>query len=225
MARAEEARQLQQFDIQRQQMEQEQKSQRQREAFERKKLSQQAIQIKDNFAREASSLTQRYEREKETLSFGKQAAMTEQLGFLTRMNTDKYIEQLRLEGTKYRLDNARNFKEQAIMAAFSEELELFRSDLTFRRGLLEDQRRFNAEHAIYDLEAAIRMAMIDTKEAQQRTIYQAAGGIFSGGLQAVGIAEDAAMQMTTPTTTGSPAATREGLSQGSSAPQQGIRPW
>jgi hypothetical protein len=182
--RAQEAQQLQQFDLAEQQRKQAEKEARQREAFDRKKLSQQAINMKQQFAQKSSQLLQKFQQDQDQLKFQKKASNAEQLGFYLRLNSEKYVEKLQAEGSRNRLQNDVNYKTVAMIDAFQDELDMFKDNLTFAKEMGEKDRAFKAEMAIYDLDTALQLALGTTRAELEKMKFEGISGIVSGVVKA-----------------------------------------
>jgi hypothetical protein len=188
--RAQEAQQLEQFDLAEQQRKQAEKEARQREKFDRKKLSQQALNLKSQFSQKSSQLLQKFQQDQDQLKFQKKAANAEQLGFYLRLNSEKYIEKLQAEGARNRLQDNVNFKTMAMLDSFQDELDMFKDNLTFAKEMNEKGRASTAEMAIYDLDTALQLALGKSREELERMKFEGISGIVSATAEAAPAAYD-----------------------------------
>jgi hypothetical protein len=114
----------------------------------------------------------------------RKVAAFEQLGFMYSLSNDKYIDRLNTEATKRRLENKIQ-EELALKAAvFSEQLDLLKSNLQFKRMIdLQEDRMLQALNAM-DIEMAIQIAAADTaaeaRKANYKVMSEASGKLIEG---------------------------------------------
>lgn len=118
------------------------------------------------------------------LDLDKSRARAETVGFMMRLTNDKYIDNLKAEGMKSRLDNKLEFDEALQRSIFSEELEMFENDLNFRRLMSADEREFEKELAAINIDFALRIAGTEAEARATGVMFSGLSGAVSGGLQA-----------------------------------------
>lgn len=169
-------------------LQQEQASQQQRAIQEEATLQntqfdEQAIASKEKSQQQVQSLLNDFVRNQKSLDFNKEKAKMEQLGFHMRLGNDQYVDKLKAEGTKMRLDNEIAFNEALQNSMFSDELDLLKNDLSFRSALSADERQWKEEMANMDLATAQSLADISAMAANSQGYWGGVSGVVSGGTQ------------------------------------------
>lgn len=154
-------------------LEEKQAVQEQEFKFSLQDMDEKQVNASQDLLNKSLSILQDFEQGRARLDLGKDRARMEQALFGLRFTNKKYIDQLQLEGKKRRLDNAVAFKEALTETLFKEELELLKSDITFKRALQADEREFQRMLANIDIETALRLA---TQEADAMEIMQIVSG-------------------------------------------------
>lgn len=151
--------------------------------FNLEEMNEKQVNASQELMNRSLSILQDFEQGRAKLELGKDKARMEQALFGMRLSNKKYVDQLEIEGRKRRLDNAVQFKEALTETLFKEELDLLKSDISFKRKLAGEEREFEKLLAEIDLDTALRLVM---QEAEAKNIALIAGGakeIISGGLQ------------------------------------------
>lgn len=153
--------------------------QKQQQQMQQRQLSQQEIQMKTQAYQRLGSILDNFEQNKERLTLGQEKASVEQAGFLLRLSNDKYIDKLRIEGRKNRLNTQLAMKEALLQATMIEERALLENDLSFKRLMNAQRREFREELANIDLDRWMEMIEMDASAANAAMKAQALGGIVS----------------------------------------------
>jgi hypothetical protein len=144
---------------------------------------QQASQVQQ-YRQKATSILDSLNRNRSQLSFAKQKAATEQAGFLARLSSQRYVNELQMAGKRRRLDEANNFKNAAIESTFRDMEDLLQSDLQFRRALGADQRDFAKYMAGMDLDTALAVASGAAQSQATAAQFSGLSSVASAGSQA-----------------------------------------
>jgi hypothetical protein len=143
---------------------------------------QQASQVQQ-YRQKAVSILDNLNRNRAQLSFAKQKGAAEQAGFLARLSSQKYVNDLQMAGKRRRLDEASNFKNAAIESTFKDMEDLLQGDLQFRRALGADQREFAKYMAGMDLDAALAVANGAIQSQSTAAQYSGLSSVASAGAQ------------------------------------------
>lgn len=173
----EQARQLQAgAELQRAEQEQQFK-------FSVQEMDEKQVNASQELMNRSLAILQDFEQGRAKLELGKDKARMEQALFGMRLSNKKYTDQLEVEGRKRRLDNAVQFKEALTETLFRDELDLLKSDISFKRKLSGDEREFEKLLQDIDLETALKLVMQESEAAQISLIAQGAKEVISGGLR------------------------------------------
>ena len=159
-------------------------AQKQEFAFGLQDMDEKQVNASQDLMNKSLSILQDFQQGRARLDLGKDKARMEQALFGLRLTNKKYIDQLQVEGRKRRLDNAVQFKEALTETLFKEELDLLKSDISFKRALNADEREFQRMLSSISLDMAIKLA---TQEADAMNIMQMVEGtkqVVSGSLKA-----------------------------------------
>ena len=157
-------------------LEERQAAQQQEFKFAVQDMDEKQVNASQDLLNKSLSILQDFQQGKARLDLGKDKARMEQALFGLRLTNKKYVDQLQLEGRKRRLDNAVAFKEALTETLFSKELDLLKSDITFKRALQADEREFSRLLADLSIETALRLA---AQESDAMEVAQ----LISGGKQ------------------------------------------
>ena len=162
-----------------------------READIEQRTLQQEQQFQDNlknlqsdFNRRSNSMLQQFESGQKRLDNQKDMQDLELLGFEARMQNNQYIDQLKQEGDKLRLDQGSAFKEQLARSVFSDNVQLLQDQLAFKTIVDADDRQFQKEMSDMDIDYAMEMADNAMKSTSARQVTQGVGGLVTAGTQA-----------------------------------------
>ena len=138
-----------------------------------RQLNLQKINLKSEFARKTQGLLDNFQAQGLDLTIKENQARVEQVGVMLRLQNQEYIQQLKLEGQKLRLNNDLKFKEALQRDIFSAHTDQLEGDYRFKKLLDADDREFTIEASKISLEDAIAFA-------ERELSAQATGQIFSG---------------------------------------------
>lgn len=149
------------------------------------RIKEQALSTKQQFAAKANSLIQDLRQNMGRIDVQREEAKMKQLGFLLRLNNEKYVSRLQSEGARKRLTNMESFKDEVINTVFQNQLELADSDLRFKQLLRADERNFQRQAAEMDIDMAwdIMTSMLNDSMIQSRyaAIGQAGKAVIQAG--------------------------------------------
>lgn len=149
-----------------------------------KQLEQKKGQFREQLGRKKQELSADRSRAIEELDYKKSAAATEQMGILSRLSADKYINQLQTESGRRRLDDSVEFK-TALQESMYEEMEdLLASDIEFKQMLGADDREFQKELQEMDINAAMAVIRSQIRGRENERIWEAISGLAGAGAQA-----------------------------------------
>lgn len=152
--------------------------QEQRQA--KREFTQREVQVKEQAYQKLGMLLDDMAKKSDQLGLAKNKAQVEQAGFLLRLNNEKYITRLEVEGRKSRLNDEIRFKEALTQSIFAEERELFKSSLQFQSLVRAEGREFKEELAMLDLDQAMEIAQMKADSANEKAKWEAIGGIITG---------------------------------------------
>jgi hypothetical protein len=138
------------------------------------------------FASQAADLIQELKLGQKQLDADKLDAKAEQLGFATRLSSEKYITELEMAGAERRLGEQLSFEEALAHEVFGEELGALEQKLNFSDLLNMDENQFKAELGKLQIEDAIAVAQADLKGKQTAAMWGAVGGLASAGASGYG---------------------------------------
>ena len=145
---------------------------------EQQQLAQQQKETQSQIQGRKEELFQDFNQGKVDLQTQEGKAKAEQLGFLTRLSADKYVNQLQTEGAKSRLDQGLNFEEELTKSIFGDQMDMLKDSYDFKTLYNMNQRDFDKEMKAMSLENAIRVAKQEAKAEGKRKMWE---GLTSGG--------------------------------------------
>ena len=146
-------------------------------------LSEQQLNQTHEYRKRATDIARGLQQGRAKMSFAKQKLAAEQVGFLTRMSSKKYIDELQAAGRRKRLDSQAGFKNAVLETTFADQEDLLKSDLQFRRALGADDREFKKYLANMDLNMALNMAAGQVATQAAANQYTGLSGLASAGAQ------------------------------------------
>jgi hypothetical protein len=149
-------------------------------------VREQAVSLKSQFNQKMDEILTTLEQNRAELSLDQQKALTEQAGFYMRLNNEKYVNQLKSEGARARLDSTVKFKEAMMSTIFKNQYELLNKNLTLKSMLRADERDFDRKLAKMDINTAIALLSSELDTAATQQGYQGAMDTTSGIASAVG---------------------------------------
>jgi hypothetical protein len=200
-AGAEELRQT--GEVQAEQLEQREQDIAQREVQQQAKSEQAFKQSKQQFEQKSHNLLNELERAGKDINAREYKSNLEQLGFNMRLQNDQYLNRIKQEGQKARLDNGLEFKAQLAQEVFDNNKDILEDKISFKQLIEADDRTFTRELADMDINYAVELADKEIEGIQTRQVATGLGGAVKGGIEA---AEKAGMFKTkeTPNPKGTP---------------------
>ena len=182
---AQQAQQVQQAQAEQAQagLEEKQAAQEQQFRFSIEDMDEKQVNATQEMMNRSLSILQDFQQGTARLDVAKDKARMEQALFGMRLSNKQYVDRLQIEGKKRRLDNTVQFKEALTETLFKEELELLKSDISFKRALQADAREFEKLLATIDLDTALRLAAGEAEATQVAQIVSGAREAIKGGLE------------------------------------------
>jgi hypothetical protein len=143
-------------------------------------VREQAVGLKSQFNQKMDEILTTLEQNREELSLDQQKALTEQAGFYMRLNNEKYVNKLKTEGARARLDSTVKFKEAMMNSIFKNQYELMNKNLSLKTLLSSDDRAFRERLGRLDINAAIALLSSELDTAKEQNIYKGAQETVSG---------------------------------------------
>jgi hypothetical protein len=143
-------------------------------------IREQAIQTKNKFQAQLEDLLSDMEARMGQINLEDESDRIEQMYQLARINNDKYLNKLQLEGARTRLDNDAKFQEEMMRSLFAENTSLLRNNFSFKMALLADQKEFEKEIAQMDIDTAIRLLEGELGAAKEAGMYTGLASAVSG---------------------------------------------
>jgi hypothetical protein len=190
VAKQEAAKQQQQLATQANTMENEQQLKEQEQYMQLHEqeldIRNQALNLKQQFNSRISQVLAEFREKGDELSIEKQKAQVDQITQMTRLLDDKYINNLKIEGTKKRLSNKIAFAEAALDAAFDNQLALLQDDFEARSLLKADDREFNIKLANMGADTAMNIVNAEIEAGKTAIAWRTFGSTFDAGIEAYG---------------------------------------
>lgn len=146
-------------------------------------LSEQQLNQRHEYQKRATDIARGLQQGRAKMSFARQKLAAEQVGFLTRMTSKKYVDELQAAGKRKRIDTAAGFKNAVLETTFQDMEDLLKSDLQFRRALGADDREFKKYMANMDLNMALNMAAGQVATQAAANQYTGLSGLASAAAQ------------------------------------------
>lgn len=124
-----------------------------------------SVSVREKFKDMTEDLLQKFEQNQDLLNTDKYNAEVQQMTFAMRMQNKKYIDQLKLEGQRNRLNDAEAFKEALQAQSFMDEHELLKTDLAFKDLVTIDTINFRTNKASQDREFKQKLGEMDIELA------------------------------------------------------------
>lgn len=146
-------------------------------------LDEKQIGVQEQYQRQAEAVFRDLARGSREIDFQKDAAKTEQLGFQLRLSNSKYIDQVKLEGARSRLNSELAFKEALTRSIFAEQEALFRNSLEFNRMMDANDRQFDEMMAKMSEDFAMELALAQTRGSMEAAKWSGVSKAVSGAAQ------------------------------------------
>lgn len=153
-----------------------------REELSRRELELTRKEINQNFDQKRAAVETELKKAVRENDVRRAERAAQQVGFEARLNSDKYIHQLQLNGDRARLDNELAFDEALRSDIFGEYNDLFRQGILNNEMLGADAREFQMQIARIDLESAMAIAATEAKAANMQAQYGAISRIVDAGV-------------------------------------------
>jgi hypothetical protein len=162
----------------------------QQAATQQLKTFETSVSVREKFKDMTEDLLQKFEQNQDLLATDKYSAEAQQLTFNMRMQNKKYIDQLKLEGQRNRLNDAEAFREAMQAQSFADEHELLKTNLAFkdlvtidtigfRTNKAAQDREFKQKLGQMDIEMALQAALADQDARNQGLKYGAISGMVT----------------------------------------------
>jgi hypothetical protein len=179
-----------QVNINQQQLEQ-QKTEQQRVVDEQNAgLVNKAATMQDQFSKQFDSILKESNQQNRQLDFKSDAHTLEMLGANARLQSDKYVTMLQLEGNAKRMDQKDKFELEMARTVFKDNLDILQKKMDASIVYTDKENDFENQLANIDIFSAVDMAKIAIKEANTQSVASGAGGIVSGSAQGYAAYED-----------------------------------
>jgi len=126
-----------------------------------------AVMAKETLATQTEELLAKFEQNMDALGMERYKSDVNQLLFGMRMQNTKYIDQLKMEGDKLRLNDKATFAEALMASSLQDEMTLLKGNLEFRQLMFADDLMNKGALARDDREFARRLQEIDIETALQ----------------------------------------------------------
>jgi len=134
--------------------------------------------------RKTNNLINQFKNQNRDLDNKAYQATAEQLGHVLRMQNDQYINKLKNEGARARLNDEAEFRKQAAVNTFANQIELLKNSQFYDSLMNDDRRTYIDKLAEMDNGAASQIANSEIKAANTRQIFQAGGDTVIQGSKA-----------------------------------------
>jgi hypothetical protein len=164
----------------------EQARQKEQEQQQLEQLDADELNQREELLNRGEEIMQEWRNQGTQLDLKKKAAQTEQLGFIARLSDDAYVNNLKREGRKARLNNKLKFQEELQKAIFDDERELFESDLSFKQAMKQDAREFKELLANEGLDWKKALQVAEMKSQATQQTWTGIGQLGQAGMQGYG---------------------------------------
>ena len=147
-------------------------------------LDEKQISAQEQYQRQAEAVFRDLARGTREIDFQKDNAKAEQLGFQIRLSNDQYINRLKLEGARSRLNSEIAFKEALAVSIFAEEEALYRNNLSFKSMIDANDRVFNEKLSEMSIDLAVQLASTEAKGQAMSNTISGFTQVLKGGIQA-----------------------------------------
>lgn len=172
--------QNQQSQIQSQQLSSDIALQQDTQTEELSAIDQQSNQISQQLAQQEEILMGDITRQLSSMNQEKKELAMEQLGFTMALQDTKYLDALKQEGQKRRLDNELDFREELVASQFKDMENLARDKTELYDMVMMDERQFQERLGRMDIDYAMEIASQAIKDNNTSAIVSGISGIASG---------------------------------------------
>lgn len=139
-------------------------------------------QLKNQFDTRMGQMLDNYAMEGRKLDTTRDIENMEQVGFNIRLNNDQYVNKLKQEGQKARLDNDISFKTQLMMNAFADTETVLKDNIMFKTIMDADSREFEKQLSAIDANIAMGLMRKEMEAQQAGDMWAGLGGVAKAGL-------------------------------------------
>jgi hypothetical protein len=157
------------------QVDQAQRQQEQQFQFQAQDQEERVLNARMEWSNQAAQVIGQFSKESFKLEQARTKSAVEFSASLMRLANEDYVERLRMEGQRSRLDDELSFKEAMTKSVFEEELDMFIGDLNFRSIVMADARAHREALAAVDINFALQMANSSAAAAAATQQWQAIG--------------------------------------------------
>ena len=157
------------------QVDQAARQQEQQFQFQAADMEERQLNSRMEWSNQASQVIGNFTKESFKLDMARTRSAVEFSTTMMRMANEDYVDRLRIEGQRSRLDDSVSFKEAMTQAIFKDELDMFIGDLNFRSMVMADSRAQRDAVAAVDLDFALSMGRSQAAAAAATQTYQAIG--------------------------------------------------
>lgn len=145
-------------------------------------LSEDRENTKAQMARQTAEILNQFESGIKQLDSQKDKAELEQVGFMLRLQDDKYIADLQQNAQRLGLDNDLKFREEITRAAYEDDMDIFKNNLEFQTFINMDNRKFQMQVAQMDINFAMNLAEKELDAVKTKTLFTGLGNLGTAGL-------------------------------------------
>jgi len=138
--------------------------------------------MKAQMARQTNEILNQFESGIKQLDSARDKAALEQVGFMLRLQDDKYIADLQQNAQRLGLNNDLKFKEEITRTAFEDDMDIFKSNIEFQTFMNMDNRKFQLQLANMDINFAMQMASRELDSQKTQALFTGLGTLTTAGL-------------------------------------------
>lgn len=139
---------------------------------------------------QTNSILQNFEQQKGQLSLDQDKAAANQVATNLRMQNNKYMDQLQLEGQKNRLDDSNQFRTHLQQSVLGDNQTLLQSKLGDQSILDASNRDFQRAMGTMDVGFAYEVFNNAAAGAKQAAVYGGAGALATAGIAGAGAMQE-----------------------------------
>jgi hypothetical protein len=148
--------------------------------------------MRAQMARQTAEILNQFESGIKQLDSQKDKAALEQVGFMLRLQDDKYVADLNQNAQRIGLENDLKFKEEITRAAFEDDMDIFKNNIEFQTFMNMDRRQFEVQVAQMDINYAMQLASRELDSAKTQQLFTGVGNLATAGLSYMEKQEDRA---------------------------------
>lgn len=144
----------------------------------------QALKVKQEFNSRLSQVLAEFKERGDELDLDKQKAQVDQITQMTRLLDDKYINNLKLEGSRRRLADKKAFQEAALDAAFNNQISALNDNFEFQSILRADDRAAKVKLEQMGYQTALDIVNSEIESNKEALAWRGAGSLLETGIAA-----------------------------------------